>query len=306
MVETDKSKNSSVKILITGAGGLLGGAITQKLAEAGHSCIAFLRREPDRAFPLEVKLKFGDLRQEDCFGTADPSIDLVIHSAALTEYAPPPSLEEVNVQGTARVIRYCIASKAKLLHISTINVELPHLNAYAKSKLKAEELVKSSGLEWAIIRPTMILGGASNGLLKTVRSVRKGVVVPIVGSGRYQTSPIFASDAATVIAALLERPWGNEAIHRLGGAEVIDYISIAKKTAEFEGLSPRFYLHLPFTPLYAILSLMVKFLPQLKGMKEKLLTYPLDKVPNRNLADELKVPLCSWTTILNERKGAEK
>ncbi len=60
------------------------------------------------------------------------------------------------------------------------------MDDYGKSKKEAEELVRSSGLDYTILRPTLIYGKGSLGMEHTVEYIKRiPFLVPIVGSGNF-------------------------------------------------------------------------------------------------------------------------
>ncbi len=148
-----------MKILLTGASGNVGSHTLPQLVRRGHDVRTF-------------DLRHGDITDAAAVAQAVAGVDVVIHLAAVI----PPLADEqpalaraVNVGGTANVIAACQASPArpKLLFISTLDVhgitvgnEPPRrvgdrmvaTNPYTEHKIECEELIRSSGLDWAIFR----------------------------------------------------------------------------------------------------------------------------------------------------------
>ena len=135
-----------MRILITGAGGLIGGEVAARLAERGHEIIALVHRtrhllRNDRT-PIAVSaglsstsrmsapvLLAGDVGERRLgLSHADwqalaSDLDLILHCAAVTAFgAPAGEQERVNVGGTANVVELAAAADCPLLHVSTAYV----------------------------------------------------------------------------------------------------------------------------------------------------------------------------------------
>ncbi len=177
-----------VKILVTGAAGLLGGEICARLVAGGHEVHALVRKTPDvRANdgqPVAVaSVLTGDVTQPMLGLAADPpQCDLVIHCAATTRFdLAEEDYLATNVGGVHNAIAFAEARGAALLHVSTAYVcgrrdgtigegdplpETGFANGYEASKAAGEKLVRGSALDWAIARPSVVLGEHESGAIR--------------------------------------------------------------------------------------------------------------------------------------------
>src|SRR5947209_1827138 len=161
-----------MRVLVTGASGFLGHAVCRTLRERGHEGIAVVRRpgsEPTNTTPLQ-----GDLTDPaalaEAVKTAKP--DAVIHLAAeIATQRDPQKINEVNVNGTRRLLDACRATDSpRFVFASTVvtgdaqgevlteDQPLPVQTAYGRSKQEGERLVRESGLPHCIIRPSHVYG----------------------------------------------------------------------------------------------------------------------------------------------------
>jgi nucleoside-diphosphate-sugar epimerase len=182
-------------VFLTGATGLVGGALAGALLDAGHRVTALVRGEGRDVLDMDGRDRIGELAavQGDVaspgFGMAElpTGIDLLIHCAATVDFAASDGVHEaVNVGGTAQAIALAQAWGCPLLHVSTAYVcgradgvigEAPadpqasFTNGYEASKARAEALVeeaRTQGLVAAIARPAIIVGRLSDGAIARI------------------------------------------------------------------------------------------------------------------------------------------
>jgi thioester reductase-like protein len=203
-------------VFLTGATGVLGGRILKDLLQSTSSHIYCLARGTDPIncrervrsllrvydreesllpqFQSRVIVLHGDVTQDcfglstQCFSDLQRQTDITIHAAANTSLlANYKRLEPINVQGTGRIIEFCLGTSGKSLsYVSTYTVmgdktfdsrvrffetdhELGqgfrHMN-YQRSKFRAEGMVREArkrGLKWRIFRPGQIYGDSVTG-----------------------------------------------------------------------------------------------------------------------------------------------
>lgn len=161
-------------VLVTGPSGVVGTPLLERLDPDLTICLAH-ESEPPRA---DVRVVRGDvglprlgLRPRD-YERLARDIDVVVHCAAATRFdIPREESFAVNVEGTANVLELVADSGARLLQVSTAFVVVPNGSSsgwvnpghYLDSKRAAEELVRSSGLDWHIVRPSVVVGDSRTG-----------------------------------------------------------------------------------------------------------------------------------------------
>ncbi len=202
-----------MRIFLTGATGLLGGALTGVLLDAEHAVIALTRGNSavadmdgcDRSD--EVRWAHGDITLPSFNLKNDTkNIDLIIHCAALTDFAAHQAdYDAVNIAGTVHAIDLARTWGCPLLHVSTAYVcgrqdgviaEAPlgdqndFTNGYEASKAAAERIVMAAvgqGLVAAIARPSIIAGRYSDGKIPQMDNFYQ--LFRLMGSGKLGTIP---------------------------------------------------------------------------------------------------------------------
>ena len=239
------------RVLLTGAGGLLGQKLVKVLADRGHEVVAVYRiHEPPAAQGVKpVKLDVTDwVRLEDLVLKTRP--DTIIHAAAYTDVDGCEKDKEwawrVNVTATRSIVRAARVVNAHLVYVSTDYVfdgekgiyretDTPSpVNYYGLTKLVAEELVRSSELLYTIVRPSAIygIGGSKKSFAEYVaEKLAQGEQVKAL-TDQY-VSPTHNELLAEALAEIIElKPLGT--LH-VAGPRMNRY-EFAKKIAETLGL----------------------------------------------------------------------
>lgn len=182
-------------VFLTGATGLVGGALAGALLDSGHRVSALIRGDGRDVLDMDGRDRIGALAvlhgdvARPGFGMAQPpvDVDLLVHCAATVDFAASDAVHEaVNVGGTAHAISLAQHWQCPLLHISTAYVcgradglvseaparsEADFTNGYEASKARAEVLVEAAcakGLVAAIARPAIIVGRLSDGAIARI------------------------------------------------------------------------------------------------------------------------------------------
>jgi UDP-glucose 4-epimerase len=158
-------------VLLTGATGLVGSRLLPRLAEAGVSCRALLRRDMD--LPPNTTSVRGDLENPDSLPPALAGVDTVVHFAAFFRTEDEDAVWRANRDGTRNLIDAAEAHTpgVRFIMASTGNVYNADLTrpgredddcaptaAYPASKLVAEQILRESPLNWSILRLPFVYG----------------------------------------------------------------------------------------------------------------------------------------------------
>jgi len=210
------------RALVTGATGLVGSHIVERLLADGWSVRAFVR-DPGAAAWLGntgVELARGDLGDAASLRTAMAGCDTVFHCAALISASGSwDNFQRANIDGTRAVIDAAAAASARLVHTSSVAVyggaaryrdaptdestplaPLDDYAYYARSKREAEHLVlgaHASGELWATaIRPPLIYGRRDRQLVPRFARIMRTGFFPLFAHGRSTMSLVHASAVA--------------------------------------------------------------------------------------------------------------
>ncbi len=202
----------------------------------------------------------GDLSEPGSWAAGLEGVDMVVHLAAATGSASDDELERVNVDGAVALVRACEKQGVKhILYVSSIAAKYPQLEdyAYGRTKAEAEAVIRQSGLDYTILRPTIVLGPASP-IWQRLRSLANAPAIVVFGTGKTRVQPIDVQDVARGIALILARSRFAGEVIELGGPEVLTFESLLRRIRlACRGTGDRTpVIHLPAGPVRRALSLL--------------------------------------------------
>ncbi|HEY6661935.1 MAG TPA: NAD-dependent epimerase/dehydratase family protein [Sphingomicrobium sp.] len=190
-----------MKLAITGGTGFVGAHVIDAALAAGHEVRALTRRDqPERDRLMWVA---GGLDDRPALKLLVEDADAIIHVAGVINAPDAAGFEQGNVTGTLAMLAAATAGGVRrFVHVSSLAAREPKLSLYGASKARAEELVESSGLDWAIVRPPAVYGPGDRETLELFKMARRGFVL-LPPSGR--VSLIHVDDLARLLLALIPR-----------------------------------------------------------------------------------------------------
>lgn len=249
-------------VFITGGSGFVGTSVIDELVGRGHTVRALVRKDPLPDRSAKVHSVVGDLF--DTAGVAErmTGCDAVIHLVGIIMEQPSKGVtfDRIHFEGTRSVVDAARkAGVGRYVHMSALGVRANAVSEYHKSKWKAEEYVRASGLEATILRPSMIHGPRGEFMQMEARWAQKKAMpflfmpyfglgaLGLGGSGKLQ--PVFVADVARAFADALEKPQTVGQTYELGGPDVMDWPTMHRTIAStFTGRSR---LTLPIPAWYA-------------------------------------------------------
>src|SRR3954464_468517 len=187
-----------MRVAITGGTGFVGAHLLDVALSAGHEVKALTRREQSPRDSLEWIS--GDLASRDALERLVDGVDAIIHLAGTISGHSAAAFEIGNVAGTLAMLAAATAGGVqRFVHVSSLAAREPKLSLYGGSKCRAEQLVHSSGLDWAIVRPPAVYGPGDRETLELFRMAKLGLML-MPPKGR--VSVIHADDLSRLLLAL--------------------------------------------------------------------------------------------------------
>lgn len=198
-----------MRVLVTGASGLVGRQLIPRLLRGGMAVTAFVRTTG----PLGdvagegLTVTTGDIEDRASVERATLGCAAVVHLANASGVIDEAQVHRVNVGGTEHVLAAARAAGARrVVFTSTISAMRQRLGPYGRSKLLAEERVRAAGIPFVILRPSLVYGARDAGLVASLaRHLCSLPIMPVIGDGRIEIDPLHLDDLCAVIEACLVR-----------------------------------------------------------------------------------------------------
>jgi nucleoside-diphosphate-sugar epimerase len=236
-------------IFLTGASGYVGMRIGERMAGRARRFRSLVlpgdRADPGGRFPTQVVR--GDVRDLDSFAAYGDGVNAIVHAAAVMPPAPADLIHEVNVRGTANMIEFARRwNIRRLVYFSAVSAVYPEKNAYGASKAEAERLVMESGLDYTILRLTMVYGPDGGLHFRKLVSLlhRIPLVCPVPGPGSARLQPVFVGDVVRAVELVLSNAAATGKTYNVSGGTVLTFRDLVDRIAAAEGLR-RLRIHVP-------------------------------------------------------------
>ena len=251
-------------VLVTGATGFLGRRVVPELLARRHK-VRCLVHSPgrERLFDhREVEVHYGSILNPESLGPAMHGVQSVVHLVGIIRTGRGSSFDRVHRQGTAIVAEAAKEAGAReIIYVSAMGATSDPKYPYLHSKRQAELHITSSGMDYTILRPSVIFGEGDEFMTALAGLVRLGPVAPVIGSGRNRMQPVAVEDVARCVADSVGNSLVKGRTINLGGPHRLSYNDLLEEVALAMGRRLRL-VHIPTALAWPAVALLQNVLPR--------------------------------------------
>jgi len=238
-----------VKTAIIGGTGFVGSYIVDALLDAGHEPHVLVRSGSEAKLHRagECKVTTGDLESPDAVDALVSGCDAVIYNVGILREFPGKGItfEALQYRGAKTVAEAAKRAGVRRFLLMSANGIDSAQTPYQTTKLKAEAMIRDSGLDYTIFRPSVIFGDPRGTMEFATQLYRDMVRVPVpaVGfhtglspaHGEVLMSPVHVRDVADAFVNALSDESTVGKCFVLGGPEVVSWPQMLQRIAEAVG-----------------------------------------------------------------------
>jgi len=234
--------NTTDKIVITGAAGLVGQNLVTLLIEQGYTQLVAIDKHAGNLAILSrlhpgVQSVLADLAEPGDWARHFEGARVVVqlHAQIAGKYSEP--FVRNNITATREVLKVLQdLPGAYLVHASSSVVNSVADDDYVSSKTEQEKIVRAAGLRHCVLRPTLMFGWFDPKHLGWLARLMERVpFFPIPGHGRYMRQPLYNRDFCRAILVMMQRQ-PDGVVYDLTGPDHIDYIDMIRVIRDAKGL----------------------------------------------------------------------
>jgi uncharacterized protein YbjT (DUF2867 family) len=182
--ESDRAaadRQKPLHVLVLGATGLIGAAVSARLQTEGHDVVRLARSAREslgqgRAIAADI----AELTREENWYPHLEGIDAVVNCAGVLQDNARDSTAGVHVDGVGALFAACEARGVRrIVQVSAIGVDRADPTAFSRTKLEGDEALMARDLDWVILRPVLVTGRAAFGGSALLRALAAFPVLPV-------------------------------------------------------------------------------------------------------------------------------
>jgi uncharacterized protein YbjT (DUF2867 family) len=178
-----------MKILVTGATGLIGASLAARLTREGHQVIG-LARHPRRQLELAgwVTLDIASACQTETWLPLLTGVDAAVNCAGVLQDGRGENTEGVHAAGVGALFNACEQSGVRrVIHLSAVGVDRAQPSPFSVSKYAGDRHLMARDLDWIVLRPSVVLGRPAFGASALIRALASLPILPLMpGTGALQ------------------------------------------------------------------------------------------------------------------------
>lgn len=269
----------------------MGRAIAEALRARGHSVTTAGRSGCD------VTVDFAYDTALEAFAELVRGSHIVVNAVGILMERGDNRFEAVHVQAPTALFAACAQARvARIVHISGLGVGTGLPGAYLRSKLAAEQALAAGPVDYAIVRPALLVDDAC----PSTRLFKFLATLPVIGlpdlwhPGASLLAPISVHEVAQGVARLCEHPKALRRTVEMAGPVALTYRQMLANYRKAAGKGAALWLPLPWW-LMKLTALLAAYLPQKVFSIDTVRLLQAQRLPQDNTtSDPLQKGVRSW------------
>jgi len=269
-----------MKIFLTGSTGFVGKRILHDLLENKYQVRCLARKGSEQKIshyknPVLVKtgidIVHGDITDAESLDGKLEGCDAVINLVGIIREFRGKGItfEKLHYEGTANLVRAAWSQKVRrFIQMSALGARPDGKTQYQQTKFRAEECIRTSGLDYTIFRPSIIFGPEDKFVNLFANMLKTQQFVPVVGNGRYQMQPVSVENVSMGFVKSIERKDAIGKTFSVGGPERIEFNQIIDIIGEVI-CAPPHKIHIPAF-IMSTMAEMLDWLPSFPVTKDQI------------------------------------
>ena len=235
-----------MRVAIFGGTGFVGSYVTDALVESGHRPVLLVRpgSEDKVSRPEACDQVSGGIRDEEAVARTLEGADAAIYLIGLLKEKPEKGItfEAMHFEGARRAIDKAAEAGVRRFLLMSANGVKEDGTPYQTTKYRAEAYLEATGLDWTIIRPSVIFGDPRGRMELATQLKQEMIDMPVpaplfydgllpFGAGRFELTPVHVEDVAAVYRRSLEEPATVGRTFCLGGPDSLTWKRIIELIA---------------------------------------------------------------------------
>lgn len=247
-----------MKVLVLGAHGLLGRAIVREMKTAGHDVTTAARQGADVSVDFRFDLSPDTLR---------PLVrgqHIVVNAVGILMERDGNTWDAVHHRAVEALCAACEAERvARIVHVSALGVGTGLAGGYMASKLAAENALAAHAVDYAIVRPGLLVDPAcpSTRLFQWLARLPVIALPGLWRPGASQLAPIAVADVARCIAHIAIHRKALRRVTELNGPQTLSYRDMLAALRQAQGKGSALWLPMPWW-LMKLVAWPARWLPQ--------------------------------------------
>ena len=220
-----------IKILITGATGFIGKALTRHLSETEYQIRALIHpggKSPDLPKGIPVEAAVSGLNDLRGLRAALAGVDIVYHLASQEALGARGNLLETDIQGTKNLVEAAEeVGIDRFIFLSHLGADRASAYPLMTAKAIAEDHIQKSNLDYTILRTGVVFGPNDRFTIPLSRLIQSiPFIFPLPDQGDTLLQPLWIEDLANILLWSLDIEDIRRDIYQIGGPEQLSFRDI--------------------------------------------------------------------------------